>query len=298
MEEDTSLDAQDETSASRPLASSTDANHLDEEVINVRLNVGLYDQIDIQICLSDRMCDIIEKCRIIADIPLTMVSKFLVGVYPEQSSECLSTVKELGIQDGDEILLLSYEPAAVNNEIAKFHSSLYNHDMDILREKNVIQERFLQTCQGTTVGSVNGCTVISLLVCSYFHNSTDNYCINDDGLIKKIIDKDCIPILEEIRTMNNLDRLGLLSVYEVYPWLKERGHFTNVQFDTAGGNVFDDNDMNSMYTSLVQGFTNNEYRKTSANLYFRGHNLCLCMSHGEGNAICLDLIDSHNKSKQ
>jgi hypothetical protein len=185
--------------------------------------------------------------------------------------------------------------AAVNNEKAKSLASLFNHfnqDMDILRTNNVIKEHFLQTCQGTTVGSANGCTVISLLLCSYFLDSTDNHCINDDGLIEKIINIDCIPILDDIRAMNNLDRLGLLAVYEVYPWLIEHGHFIDVQFDTAGGNVFDDNDMNSMYTSLVQGFTNNEYRKTSANLYFRGHNLCLCMYHGEGNAICLDFIDS------
>ena len=48
--------------------------------------------------------------------------------------------------------------AAVNNEKAKSLASLFNHfnqDMDILRTNNVIKEHFLQTCQGTTVGSAN-----------------------------------------------------------------------------------------------------------------------------------------------
>lgn len=113
---------------------------------------------------------------------------------------------------------------------------------------------YLGTYQGIRQGagdSTNGCTVIAPLI-GYRHLKWTNPKLPNSH-IEHVIDKDCPPILSQIRRKFSLPNGSFVVPADVHDYLFEQKLLEESLFGGVhGGNVLDDDHIGSMITSLEE----------------------------------------------
>ena len=150
----------------------------------------------------------------------------------------------------------------------------------------------LNTYQGRTWNSTNGCTVISALVAACHLNPRPTPIT--DGQIDAIIDQECGPILRKIRGKLGLGDHALIIPSDVHDQLVDDNILHQKYFvGVAGGNVMDPEHMGEFLKLLVFGEDGKStYSKAAATFFFREHVISIVkMPIGNGK-VEFDLIDS------
>lgn len=154
----------------------------------------------------------------------------------------------------------------------------------------------LDTYQGRTYDSTNGCTVISALVAATHLQNKNNQNL-DNSIICNIIDNKCGPILKQIRNKLGLNGAALIIPSDVHDYLVDCNIFKQEQFvGVAGGNILDRAHYGEFLRLLACG--NNKtphHNKSSATLFYHEHVISIIKVPiiGNNNNSCYyDLIDS------
>jgi hypothetical protein len=153
----------------------------------------------------------------------------------------------------------------------------YRQDYLHYQSVGKIQVSGIDTYQGRLSNSTNGCTVISALVAA-FHlaNSTGV----TDRAIMQVIDRDCGPLLREIRSKLGLDGCALIIPSDVHDHLVDKHILRQDAFvGAAGGNVMDPDHMGEFLKLLSVGEDGKGAgRKGAATFFFREHVICIVKS--------------------
>lgn len=149
-----------------------------------------------------------------------------------------------------------------------------------------IEIRPVDTYQGRYSQSTNGCTVISPLVVAR-HLGTTCGVVLPDSAIKEVIDRECGPLLREIRGKLGLEAHSLIIPSDVHDHLVDKHILKQDYFVGAtGGNIISDEHMGE-FIKLFQ-----EKIKAGAALFFHEHVVSIVKQPvGNGKAY-YDLVDS------
>jgi hypothetical protein len=156
----------------------------------------------------------------------------------------------------------------------------------------------INTYQGRLIESTNGCTVISALVAA--HQLSSRSGAVTDATVINVIDRQCGPLLREIRGKLGLGGHALIIPSDVHDHLVDHNILSQETFvGAAGGNILDEGHMNE-FLKLLQG-DSAQHAKAAATLFFREHVISIVKSqHGKAisgslsnqGLCCYELIDS------
>lgn len=149
----------------------------------------------------------------------------------------------------------------------------------------------LNTYQGRLRNSTNGCTVISPLVVSHHLKSPGSV---TNSAIVNVIDKECPPLLRDIRNKLELEGDALIIPSDVHDYLVDRKILIQDKFAGAcGGNILDDKHTGEFLQILERGESgNHSERKTGAALFFHEHVVSIVKCPIGRGKFCFDLVDS------
>lgn len=150
----------------------------------------------------------------------------------------------------------------------------------------------MDTYQGRLRHSVNGCAVISPLVVSH-HLRSSGAVANSE--VVGVIDKECGPLLREIRGKLELGGDALIIPSDVHDHLVDKKILSQGWFVGAtGGNIMDVNHVGEFLKLLDAGEKNSHVdKKTGAALFFREHVVSIVkVPVGRSGKFYFDLIDS------
>jgi len=170
----------------------------------------------------------------------------------------------------------------IKSQIRKEHQQLMG--------SNRIDVMNLSTYQGRIPQSTNGCAVISPLVVSRHLRSRS--AVGDDEIVE-VIDKQCGPLLREIRGKLKLGGAALIIPSDVHDHLVDKKLLSQDAFVGAtGGNIMDQKHLAEFLRLLDTGENNSHARlRTGAALFFREHVVSLAKVP-LGGKWHYDLIDS------
>lgn len=154
-----------------------------------------------------------------------------------------------------------------------------------------IQVLPLATYQGRKMESTNGCTVISALVAAGHLNEAGSI---SDGRISQVIDRECGPVLREIRGKLGLGGSALIIPSDVHDHLVDHKILKQEYFvGAAGGNVMDQQHFGEFVKLLTVGEDGKgANKKAAATLFFREHVISIVKSPVGPNQSFYDLVDS------
>jgi len=160
-----------------------------------------------------------------------------------------------------------------------------------LTKKGQIKVLPLDTYQGRVGQSTNGCTVISALVASR-HLSGGGVCISDSS-VGDVIDRQCGPLLREIRGKLGLGGHALIIPSDVHDHLVDKKLLDQRYFEgAAGGNVMDPKHMGEFLKLLGVGDDGKgAKRKAAATFFFHEHVISI-VKYPTSAGAQYDLIDS------
>jgi hypothetical protein len=157
-----------------------------------------------------------------------------------------------------------------------------------LQQVGQIEIRPIDTYQGRDGGdSTNGCAVISPLVVAH-HLATSNGVVLPDREIKHVIDRECGPLLREIRGKLGVGNHSLIIPSDVHDHLTDKNILKQVNFAGAtGGSILSEEHMRT-FLQLFEG-----KRKAGATFFFREHVVSIIkIPVGSGGKAFYDLVDS------
>jgi hypothetical protein len=155
-----------------------------------------------------------------------------------------------------------------------------------LQQDGRIEIRPVDTYQGRYSQSTNGCTVISPLVVAR-HLRTSNGVILPDHEIKDVIDKECGPLLREIRGKLGLENYSLIIPSDVHDHLVDKKILKQEYFVGAmGGNIISDEHVCELL-KLIE-----ERTKAGAVLFFREHVISIIKVPVGNGRHFYDFVDS------
>ena len=160
-----------------------------------------------------------------------------------------------------------------------------------LRASKRIQVIRLSTYQGRYSHSTNGCAVISPLVVS--HHLQSRSAVTDQE-IANVIDRECGPLLREVRGKLGLGSEALIIPSDVHDYLVDKKLLHQEAFVGAtGGNILDSDHL-AEFVRLVEGGEKNAHanKRTGAALFFREHVVSIVKVPLSGGQWCFDMIDS------
>lgn len=160
-----------------------------------------------------------------------------------------------------------------------------------LRAANRIQVFRLSTFQGRYSHSTNGCAVISPLVVS--HHLQSRSAVSDQEIVD-VIDRECGPLLREVRGKLGLGGEALIIPSDVHDYLVDKKLLHQEAFVGAtGGNIMDSEHLAEFVRLVDSGEKNSHARKrTGAALFFREHVVSIVKVPLSGGKWCFDMIDS------
>lgn len=169
--------------------------------------------------------------------------------------------------------------------------SQIHNEFQQLKNSKRIDVVNLSTHQGRFPDSTNGCAVISPLVVSH-HLRSRSAVSNDE--ISYVIDKECGPLLSEIRGKLNLNGAALIIPSDVHDHLVDKKILRQDAFVGAtGGNIMDRKHLAEFLRLLDSGEKNSHSRfRTGAALFFREHVVSLVKVPAPGGKWRYDFIDS------
>jgi hypothetical protein len=160
-----------------------------------------------------------------------------------------------------------------------------------LKQQKKIEVFGLGTYQGRNRNSTNGCTVISPLVVSRHLNSPGS--VSDDAIVH-VIDKQCPPLLRDIRRKLELEGDALIIPSDVHDYLVDHKILHQEKFSGAcGGNILDEDHIGEFLRLLEGGETGNaSMKKTGAAFFFHEHVVSIVkVPLGQGR-FAYDMVDS------
>lgn len=161
----------------------------------------------------------------------------------------------------------------------------YKQSHHQLQTRGRIRVQPLNTFQGRITASTNGCTVISALVAATHLNNSSN--ISNDR-IGSIIDRECCPVLKDIRKKLGLGGHALIIPSDVHDHLVDAKVLSQEKFTgAAGGNILDPEHYGEFLKLLTDAPS-----KASATFFYREHVISIVKCRGENNAFCYDWVDS------
>jgi hypothetical protein len=115
-----------------------------------------------------------------------------------------------------------------------------------------------------------------------------------DGAIVNVIDKECPPLLRDIRNKLELEGDALIIPSDVHDYLVDHKILIQEKFAGAcGGNILDELHTNEFLKILSSGENGNASdKKTGAALFFHEHVVSIVKCHLGGGKYCFDLVDS------
>ena len=117
----------------------------------------------------------------------------------------------------------------------------------------------LDTYQGRLPHSTNGCTVISPLVVSHHLKSPGSV---SDSTIVNVIDKECPPLLRDIRNKLELEGAALIIPSDVHDYLVDHKILEQEKFAGAcGGNILDAAHI-SEFLKILEGGESGEHKQS------------------------------------
>lgn len=182
----------------------------------------------------------------------------------------------------------------------------YEQEYRRLQQQGFIRSTALDTYQGRVGASTNGCTVISAL-CVSRHLKNDGPGITN-AQISDVIDRQCGPLLREIRSKLGLGGHALIIPSDVHDHLVDRHLLPQDKFlGVAGGNILDNEHTGEFFKLLASA-----HRIAAATLFFREHVISIVKyynpasafpngvssrsnggnGHKDKGGYCYDLIDS------
>jgi len=169
--------------------------------------------------------------------------------------------------------------------------SQIHNDYQQLKSSRRIEVVSLSTHQGRFPDSTNGCAVISPLVVSHHLRSRSSVSNNE---ISNVIDKECGPLLREIRGKLNLSGAALIIPSDVHDHLVDKKLLRQDAFVGAtGGNIMDRKHLAEFLRLFDSGEKNSHARfRTGAALFFREHVVSLVKVPAPGGKWRYDFIDS------
>lgn len=142
---------------------------------------------------------------------------------------------------------------------------------DCLRRQSAgrITVATIPTYQGRVDDSINGCAVIAAL-CAAWHLRSGRL---DVGTIVNVIDKQCGPLLRQIRSKVNLGMHSCVAPSDVHDHLTELKILKEEQFGgVSGGNILNDKHLSEFVKLLGAGEqTTKVNQPAAATLFFREH---------------------------
>jgi hypothetical protein len=151
----------------------------------------------------------------------------------------------------------------------------------------------IDTYQGRVSESTNGCTVISALIAALHLNNATVAAITNEA-VKQIIDKQCGPILRDIRRKLGLGAHALIIPSDVHDHLVDAKILHQEYFSgAAGGNIMDQQHSGE-FIKLLGDVKDKSNGKAAATLFFREHVISIVKftDAAAGRRACYDLIDS------
>lgn len=160
-----------------------------------------------------------------------------------------------------------------------------------LRGANRIHVINIATHQGRYSHSTNGCAVISPLVVS--HHLRSRSAVADEEIVA-VIDRECGPLLREVRGKLGLGGDALIIPSDVHDYLVDKKLLSQEAFvGAAGGNIMDPQHLAEFLRLIDSGEKNSHINKrTGAALFFREHVVSIVKVPLTGGKWCYDLIDS------
>lgn len=160
-----------------------------------------------------------------------------------------------------------------------------------LRGANRINIMSIPTHQGRYSHSTNGCAVISPLVVS--HHLRSRSAVADEEIVA-VIDRECGPLLREVRGKLGLGGDALIIPSDVHDYLVDKKLLSQEAFvGAAGGNIMDPQHLAEFLRLIDSGEKNSHISKrTGAALFFREHVVSIVKVPLAGGKWCYDLIDS------
>lgn len=155
-----------------------------------------------------------------------------------------------------------------------------------------IEVTAIDTYQGRTRDSTNGCTVISALVAA-FHLVSHGGITNSQ--VCQVIDRECGPLLREIRNKLGLGESALIIPSDVHDHLVDRKVLHQKHFEgAAGGNIMDPDHFGEFIKLISVGDDGKApwSRKAAATLFFREHVISIVKFPVGPNQVFYDLVDS------
>ena len=155
-----------------------------------------------------------------------------------------------------------------------------------------IQLSNLGTYQGRVDESTNGCTVISALVVAR-HLRPGSPGVTDKE-VNNVIDRECGPILRQIRRKLQLPGCSLIIPSDVHDHLVDANILFQHKFvGAAGGNILDTDHVGEVFT-LLEGSDKDKTRhlKAGATLFFKEHVVSIVKFPTSRTTAVYDLIDS------
>lgn len=162
---------------------------------------------------------------------------------------------------------------------------------DDLKATKRIHVMPINTHQGRMGHSTNGCAVISPLVVS--HHLRSRSAVTDHEIVD-VIDRECGPLLREIRGKLGLGDHALIIPSDVHDHLVDKKVLNQDNFVGAtGGNIMDRKHLAEFLRLLDSGEKNSHQNKrTGAALFYREHVVSIVKVPLSGGKWCYDLIDS------
>lgn len=160
-----------------------------------------------------------------------------------------------------------------------------------LKASKRVQVLPIPTHQGRMRNSTNGCAVISPLVVS--HHLRSRIAVEDREIVD-VIDKECIPLLKEIRSKLGLGSDALIIPSDVHDHLVDKKVLRQDSFVGAtGGNIMDRKHLAEFLRLLDSGEKNaHAQKRTGAALFFREHVVSIVKVPMGNGKWAFDLIDS------
>ncbi|CAJ1941417.1 unnamed protein product [Cylindrotheca closterium] len=159
-----------------------------------------------------------------------------------------------------------------------------------LQQQRKILVSPLQTYQGRVRGSTNGCTVISATIASK-HLETHGGV--SDAHICDIIDKECIPLLRDIRSRLGLHGDSLIIPSDVHDHMVDHHLLFQHKFVGAvGGNIVDREHLGELFSLLAGKPDKTAHFKAGATFFFREHVVSILKFPTSPTEAVYDLVDS------
>ena len=114
-----------------------------------------------------------------------------------------------------------------------------------------------------------------------------------DGEIQYIIDKECVPLLREIRSKLGLGQGSLIIPSDVHDHMVDHNLLQQYKFvGAAGGNICDPAHVHEVYAMLQGEPGKTKHLKAGATLFFREHVISIVKFPISATEAVYDMIDS------